>query len=221
MNSSEKKAVTLLSGGLDSTCLAYLLDRFSYTQTFVSFEYGQKHRRELEYAARTAQALHSDFIVVPLSEAMKDIWQNSSLVGPAPVPEGHYAAPTMASTVVPNRNMLFLTVAAAVAVQVGAKKVFLAVHSGDHPIYPDCRPEFLSAINQTMRLSCGVSVAAPFQMYTKAEVVKIGVANGAIFENTWSCYKGGQKHCGLCGTCVERKEAFEIAGYTDPTEYLA
>lgn len=212
--------VTLLSGGLDSTVLAYMLHRLNYLQTFISFNYGQKHLRELDCAAQTAVALNCAHHIIDLS-CVNDLWQSSSIVGPQAVPEGHYAAPNMASTVVPNRNMLFITFAGILAVNVGAAHVCLAVHAGDHPIYPDCRPDFISAITRTLQLSCGVAVEAPFSGYTKSDIVLLGEQNQADFANTWSCYKGGARHCGLCGTCVERKEAFLLAGVDDPTVYDA
>jgi len=210
--------VTVLSGGLDSTVLAHYLDHAGFTQTFVTFDYGQKHRREIECAEQTAAELGRAHVVIPID--MHDFWQGSSLVGPSAVPEGHYEAESMRSTVVPNRNLLFLTLAATVAVAYKASRVYIGVHSGDHAIYQDCRPEFIDAANTAIKLSCGVEVFAPFVNLTKANIVSIGALYNVPFENTWSCYKGDILHCGKCGTCVERKEAFELANVKDPTHYV-
>jgi 7-cyano-7-deazaguanine synthase len=146
----------------------------------------------------------------------------SSLTSPnIQVPEGHYEDESMKATVVPNRNMILLSIATGWAVSTGASSVSYAAHFGDHAIYPDCREEFADAMNNIMEIAGWdkVSLNRPFSSFTKADIVKLGDELGVPFEKTWSCYKGGQIHCGVCGTCVERREAFELAGVTDPTIY--
>jgi 7-cyano-7-deazaguanine synthase len=141
------------------------------------------------------------------------------------VPYGHYAAENMAVTVVPNRNAIMLSIAYGVAVARSASLVACAVHAGDHYVYPDCRPEFIDAFDRMQRLAVegfgdpNLSLYAPFMRKTKAEIVELGTALGVPYEETWSCYEGGKFHCGLCGTCTERKEAFQLVGVPDPTEY--
>jgi 7-cyano-7-deazaguanine synthase len=210
--------VTILSGGLDSTVLAHHLASLGYEQTFVTFDYQQRHFKEMYFAQLTAQRLNGEHVPVSLGPLVR-FWQGSALVGDHAVPHGHYEAPSMAITVVPNRNLIFLTIAAAVAVSRGATAVFTGVHSGDHAIYQDCRPEFIHAADAAMQLSCGVSVNAPFVHFTKANIVRTGTNLAVPFEETWSCYEGGARHCGQCGTCVERIEAFKLAGVEDPTQY--
>ena len=140
------------------------------------------------------------------------------------VPEGHYADESMKATVVPNRNMILLAIAAGYAQGIGAKYVAYAPHMGDHPVYPDCRPEFIQSAGNTISLGTGwdndgVVLITPFSALTKADIVTIGSKLHIPYELTWSCYSGGKIHCGKCGTCVERKEAFDLAGIDDPTEY--
>lgn len=138
-----------------------------------------------------------------------------------PLPEGHYAAESMKATVVPNRNMVLLAIAASWALSLGAERVAYAAHGGDHAIYPDCRPEFAVAMDVVFGVCDwkALSLYAPFLDATKADLVKLGAQLAVPFELTWSCYAGGEKHCGRCGTCVERREAFKLAGVTDPTTY--
>ena len=151
--------------------------------------------------------------------------KGSALTDAIPVPDGHYAAPTMAVTVVPNRNAMMLSVAYAVAVAEQAQVVAIGVHAGDHFIYPDCRPTFITAFDTMQRIAVeGIGepqlrLEAPFAHLGKHQIVQLGTALQVPYVDTWSCYKGGEKHCGACGTCFERKEAFELAGVTDPTEY--
>jgi len=218
------KAIAIVSGGLDSVTLAYLLANQGYKLHLLSFNYGQRHIRELEYAANCAARLDAEHDLIDLS-AVTPFLTGSALTDDIAVPEGHYAAPSMAATVVPNRNAMLLSVAYAVAVAERAGVVALGVHAGDHPVYPDCRPDFIGAFSRMEYVATegyahpGLLLLAPFVYKSKADVVRIGSELGVPFAETWSCYKGGDRHCGRCGTCVERREAFRLAEIPDPTEY--
>ncbi len=219
--------VLMLSGGLDSTVLGYRLRAGGSRLTMLSFDYGQRHRGELEYARRSAVRLTGVHRVVDLS-AISGLLAGSSLTDTAvEVPDGHYTEPSMRATVVPNRNAIMLDVAVAQAITVKAGAVAFGAHAGDHPIYPDCRPAFLDAYRRMAVLANAgflapqFTVLAPFIGLSKADIVHIGADLGVPFADTWSCYKEGERHCGTCGTCVERREAFQLAGVTDPTEYVA
>ena len=214
------KAVVICSGGLDSTTLLYFV-RQDHEVEAVGFDYGQRHRKELE--AMISICRHID---VPYTVKLAAIGHKGSVSGDEPVPHGHYAEESMKSTIVPNRNMVMIALAASHATTVGATKVFYGAHHGDHAIYPDCRPEFVEAMNKALLLGnlwenngMSVRLEAPFINDSKADIVRLGTRLGVPFEKTWSCYEGGAVHCGLCGTCQERKEAFKIAGVPDPTAY--
>ena len=217
--------VTTLSGGLDSTTLAYELAAEGHDLVALSFDYGQRHAKEVEFAARTAGRLGAEHHVVDLRSVGALLTGSALTDQDVAVPEGHYTDESMAATVVPNRNAIMLSVAVGVAVARGAEAVATAVHAGDHTIYPDCRPEFIEAIEHEARvanegfIADGFEVRAPFLRLTKDEIVRRGAALGVPFEETWSCYVGAELHCGRCGTCVERREAFELAGVPDPTRY--
>lgn len=218
------RAVAIVSGGMDSVTLAYLLAR-EYELTLLSVDYGQRHVRELDCAAKAAAALRADHHVVDL-RSVAGLLRGSALTDPSvDVPLGHYEAPTMRATVVPNRNALMLDVATALAVSSGAHAVATGVHAGDHAVYPDCRPEFVDAYERMVRVANegfvvdGFQVLAPFVHLTKADIAGIGAELGVPWADTWSCYQGGARHCGACGTCVERREAFDLAGVDDPTDY--
>jgi 7-cyano-7-deazaguanine synthase len=217
--------VTTLSGGLDSVTLAHELVAGGRDVIGLSFDYGQRHAKEIESAKRCADRLAAEHHVVDL-RSVGALLTGSALTDAAvPVPEGHYTDESMAATVVPNRNAIMLSVAVGVAVARGAEAVATAVHAGDHAIYPDCRPEFIEAIEHEARvanegfITDGFQVLAPFLHVAKDEIVRRGAALGVPFEETWSCYLGEALHCGRCGTCVERREAFELAGVHDPTRY--
>jgi len=182
--------------------------------------YGQRHRKELEFSKALCEDLGVPFEIADLTGITRLI-SSSSQTGDAEVPEGHYADENMKLTVVPNRNMIMLAVAAGWAINLKVDAVAYAAHGGDHTIYPDCRPEFADALDATIQIADWhkVSLYRPFVTKTKADLAKLGTDLGVPFERTWSCYKGLEKHCGKCGTCVERREAFELAGVPDPTEY--
>jgi len=217
-------AIAIVSGGLDSITLAYLLHSEGYTLHLLSFDYGQRHIKELAYAERCAKRLNATFDIVDLS-GLNRFLKGSALTDTIPVPDGHYAAPTMAITVVPNRNAMMLSVAYAVAVSEKAQVVSIGVHAGDHFIYPDCRPEFITAFDSMQRLATegfgdpSLHLEAPFMHLGKQQIVQLGTSLQVPYADTWSCYKGGERHCGTCGTCCERKEAFALAGIADPTAY--
>ncbi len=187
----------------------------------VSVDYGQRHRRELASAEQVAAHYGVPLRVLDLSSFAAALGGNALTDASVDVPEGHYADESMRATVVPNRNATFLMAAAGVAAAVGADAVVTAVHAGDHPVYPDCRPEFITAADEAARLGTGgaVRVLAPFVNDSKTDVARIGADLDAPLHLSWSCYNGRDRHCGRCGTCVERAEAFRDAGLTDPTEY--
>lgn len=220
----EAKAIAIVSGGLDSVTLAYLLRAEGYQLHLVSFDYGQRHKKELAFAELCARRLKADFDSIDLSH-LGHYLRGSALTDDIEVPDGHYAEPNMAITVVPNRNAIMLSIAYGLAVAENAEVVAIGAHGGDHFIYPDCRPEFINAFDAMQRHAVEgfsnpkLKLAAPFLHLGKHQIVKLGSALQVPYRDTWSCYKGGDKHCGTCGTCVERREAFELADVPDPTEY--
>lgn len=220
------EAVAIVSGGMDSITLAYLLNSEGYDLHLLSVEYGQRHRKEIGYAKRCAERLGASFEIADISGVGR-LLSGSALTDDVDVPHGHYAAENMAVTVVPNRNAIMLSIAYGVAVARGSKLVACAVHAGDHYVYPDCRSQFIEAFEAMERRAVegfgdpSLRLHAPFLEKSKAEIAEIGMALKVPYEDTWSCYEGGDLHCGLCGTCNERKEAFELAGVLDPTEYRA
>jgi 7-cyano-7-deazaguanine synthase len=244
------KAVVVLSGGLDSSTLAHHVAAQGYEVYGISFDYGQRHRKELKSACVVMnnirgteghyntdhQAVHK---VIALGDAgVKDLFEgsDSSLVTGEDVPDGHYAEENMRATVVPNRNMMMISIAAAWAISIDAEGVWTGVHAGDHFIYPDCRPEFIRALNAAIvRGNAGFGhvaqwnedsavvpqdfVFTPFIEQDKNWIAQRAFDLGVDIAATWSCYKGGDVHCGKCGTCVERQEAIASTGNEDPTEY--
>lgn len=219
------RVVAVVSGGLDSAVLAHHLRADGWELRLLSFDYGQRHAVELEHAGSLAASLSAPHDVVDLRSAGA-LLSGSALTDPdVEVPDGHYTDESMRSTVVANRNAIFAMVAVGVAVADGAAAVGLGIHAGDHFIYPDCRPPFVAAAEHLARVANegfvpeGFAVLAPFIAWTKADIVRRGAELGVPFAATWSCYKGGAVHCGTCGTCVERREAFALAGVADPTAY--
>ena len=204
-----KDSVIIVSGGLDSITLLY--DKAETIALAVSFDYGQNHgAKELPFAAHHCRKLGIPHITIPLS-FMHRYFKSSLLDGAEAIPEGHYA----------EENMKSLAIATGIAESHGLKRVYIANHGGDHTIYPDCRPDFIQAMDgaATAGTFVNVRIEAPYTNITKADIVRRGTALGVDYSKTWSCYKGSDVHCGKCGTCVERKEAFLEAGVKDPTEY--
>ena len=208
---------------MDSTVLLYRLAKDGDELKALSINYGQRHSKEIEYAESICRNLGVEHRVANL-ESLSELLSGSALTSDdLEVPEGHYAEDNMKATVVPNRNMILLSVAAGWAISSEFDRVAYAAHSGDHAIYPDCRNEFADALDATIRLADWreVSLYRPFVDCAKADLVKLGAELGVPFEKTWSCYKGLDLHCGRCGTCIERREAFHLAGIHDPTYYSA
>lgn len=216
-----KDSVIILSGGMDSVTLLYeYRDRVALA---VTFDYGSNHnRREAAFAKLHCERLGIEHLLIPLN-FIHDYFKSSLLEGADAIPEGHYAAENMKSTVVPFRNGIMLSIACGIAESRGLKNVMIANHFGDHSIYPDCRAGFVEAMSQAMSEGTydGVKVFAPYTGISKTDIARHGATLGIDYTETYSCYKGGAKHCGKCGTCVERKEALHDAGVEDRTEYEA
>lgn len=214
-----KDSVIIVSGGMDSITLLY--DKKEEIALAVTFDYGSNHNaKEIAWAKVHCERLKIKHIVIKL-DFMHKYFTSSLLEGAEAIPEGHYADENMKSTVVPFRNGIMLSIAAGIAESNGLKKVLIANHGGDHTIYPDCRPAFIKAMNEATENGTyvNVSICAPYTNITKADIARIGKRLGIDYSETWSCYKGGEKHCGKCGTCIERKEALALAGIDDKTEY--
>ncbi len=215
----KKDCLLILSGGMDSTTLLY--DYQERIALAVSFDYGSNHNaREIPFAQLHCQRLGIEHLVIPLA-FMGQYFKSSLLEGGNAIPEGHYADENMKSTVVPFRNGIMLSVAVGLAESRGLQYVMMANHGGDHTIYPDCRPEFVEAFNAAARAGTfvGIGLLSPYTHISKADIARRGKELGIDYAETWSCYKGGEKHCGRCGTCVERHEALAEAGIIDDTEY--
>lgn len=215
------KVCVLLSGGMDSVTVFYQALRSHEVAACLSFDYGSKHNAcEIPFAK-----LHSDRNQVPHHvvslDFMDQLFTSDLLKSGGDIPDGHYAEESMKRTVVPFRNGIMLSIAAGFAESIGAEAVVIAAHSGDHAIYPDCREPFMRAMGDAIREGsyARVELLRPFIEMDKTAIARRGVELGVDFENTWSCYKGGAIHCGVCGTCVERREAFLLAGLPDPTVY--
>lgn len=215
------KAIVVASGGMDSATAAYQYAHRGWELHLVGFDYGQRHVKELSALMALGERLSAPVTVIDL-KAIGEFLGRNSLTSESTVPDGHYREETMRQTVVPNRNAIMINIAAGIAQAEGAELVVTGVHSGDHYIYPDCRPQFINAIKQSISFATDGAVAldAPFINLSKADIVKEGARLGVPYEMTWSCYKGGAQHCGTCGTCFERKEAFVVAGVPDPTKYI-
>lgn len=215
----EKDSVIVLSGGMDSVSLLHFEQK--RIALAVTFMYGSNHNeREMECARENCRRLGIEHLVIPL-DFMSRYFESSLLSGGDNIPEGHYADENMKSTVVPFRNGIMLSIACGLAESRGLRHVLIANHGGDHAIYPDCRGEFIDSMSAAMQYGtyAHIDILAPFTDITKAEIAAIGRRSGVDFSLTYSCYKGGEKHCGKCGTCVERREALAEAGIDDPTVY--
>lgn len=215
----QKDSLIIVSGGMDSiTMLHEYKDSIALA---LSFDYGSNHNdREIPFAKLHCERLGIPHIIIPL-DFMHQYFKSSLLEGADAIPEGHYTSENMASTVVPFRNGIMLSIACGLAESKGLKRVLIANHGGDHTIYPDCRPGFISAMSDAMTQGTDtqVEIFAPYTSITKADIARHGKALGIDYSETWSCYKGTEKHCGKCGTCVERKEALMEAGIVDTTDY--
>lgn len=219
-----KSTVAVFSGGLDSTVLLHaMLKQGVDVRGAISIDYGQKHAKEIEQAARICEWSNIEHKAVDLRSIAQLFGESSLIAGNEEIPEGHYEEETMKSTVVPNRNMILISVAAAWATSKKVDTIAYAAHSGDHAVYPDCREEFAVALDRAIQL-CDwhpLRLYRPLVSVSKADIVRIGSEVGAPMELSWSCYKGGTLHCGRCGTCIERREAFHLAEVEDPTQYEA
>lgn len=215
--------VVLCSGGMDSVAALHWARREHAVAAVMSFDYGAKHNHcEIPFAVEHAALVGARHEVVRL-DFVDRLFASDLLKSGGEIPEGHYEAENMKRTVVPFRNAIMLSIACGFAESVGAEGLVIAAHGGDHAIYPDCREDFMQAMGDAMRLGtyAGVKLLRPFITMTKGEIAAAGVKLGVNFARTWSCYKGGEIHCGKCGTCVERREAFALAGVQDPTAYAS
>jgi len=214
------KAVVLLSGGLDSTTLLYLLKGQCDEVKALTIVYGQKHVREVIAAGQTCKKLGVEWLLLNFTDLKKVVGESALVSKNAEVPEGSYTDETMKQTVVPNRNMILLSVAAAWASTLKFDIIAYAAHAGDHTIYPDCRKPFFTSAETTINignwLDKPMKVLVPFSDMPKTDILKLGISIGADYSLTWTCYKGDLRPCGKCGACVERAEAFRVAGFKDP-----
>jgi 7-cyano-7-deazaguanine synthase len=220
------KCVVLLSGGLDSTTLLAYMKYINFEVLPISIYYGQRHKHELDAAEAICKHYGLEWKGFDMSFGSAHLFKGSSQTDNIPVPHGHYEDASMKVTVVPNRNMILLSLATAYAISNDARVVAYAAHAGDHAIYPDCRPQFAEAMKRAIA-GCHfeyMELDTPFIRKSKADIVALGAQLHVPFNLTWSCYDPQLSvsryiHCGECGTCVERKEAFTLAGIPDPTEY--
>jgi len=217
----QEHALVVFSGGMDSATALWWAMREFETVSAVSFSYGSKHNaRELAAADTICRKLLIPRLEIPL-DFIGRYFHSSLLKSGGAIPEGAYNESNMASTVVPFRNGIMLAAAAGLAEDSGCSTVILGNHSGDHAIYPDCRPEFIDGMARAIEAGTGgkVKLLSPFCRMTKGQIASLGAELGVDYSLTWSCYNGRDKHCGKCGTCRERKDAFREAGLPDPTVY--
>ena len=217
----KKKVVAVVSGGMDSISALYDTNHAHDVVVGVTFDYGSRHNhKEIPFAAFHCERLNIPHRVIPLG-FVAEFFKSGLLKTGGPIPNGHYEEQTMKQTVVPFRNGIMLSIAAGFAESIGAQALVIAAHAGDHAIYPDCREDFMKAMADSIRLGtyAQIEILRPFISLTKAQIARRGHDLGVDFSKTWSCYKGGAIHCGTCGTCVERREAFLLANLPDPTTY--
>ena len=220
---SRAKVVALVSGGMDSVVALYHAHLESEVVAALSFDYGSKHNSlEIPFAK-----LHADRLSIPHQVIhlpfINQLFSSDLLQKGGEIPDGHYEELSMKQTVVPFRNGILLAIAAGYAESLGANGLIIAAHSGDHAIYPDCREDFMQAMGDALSLGTYAKIALlrPLIHLSKAQIATLGQTLGVNFSETWSCYKGQEIHCGTCGTCVERREAFTLAGLKDPTTYAS
>jgi len=217
-----QKVVVIYSGGMDSFTVLHKAIQAGHEVYALSFNYGQRHVRELECAKAVCKELNIPHKVVDIS-AINQILAGSSLTDNIDVPEGHYAADNMKSTVVPNRNMILISLAVGYAVSLHAEAVYYGAHSGDHFIYPDCRPEFVQKMHDVCQIANyePIAIISPYLHESKIEILRDGLAMGLDYGKTWTCYNGREHACGKCGSCQERLEAFALNHAVDPLSYEA
>ncbi len=216
-----KDAVIILSGGMDSVTLLH--DHADDIALAVTFDYGSlQNDRERQFAVLHCQRLGIPHIIIPLT-FIKQYFKSAMLQSAEDIPDGRYDDESMKSTVVPFRNGIMLAIATGIAESHGLRRVMIANHAGDHAIYPDCREAFINAMSAATAAGTydGVIVDAPYTLLSKTDIARRGAELGINYAETYSCYKGGEVHCGTCGTCVERREAMRDAGIEDPTQYLS
>ena len=217
-----ENVVVIYSGGMDSFTVLHRAIADGYDVFALTFNYGQRHDKEIDYAVRVCREISVPHKVVDIT-AINLLLQGSSLTSDIDIPEGHYADENMKSTVVPNRNMILLSLAIGYAVSIDASKVFYGAHSGDHTIYPDCRPEFVQKMNDVSAIANyeAVEIVTPYLTVDKGGILAAGLGMGLDYAKTWTCYNGREKACGHCGACDERLEAFASNNLQDPLEYEA
>jgi len=215
-----QKVVVIYSGGMDSFTVLNKALQQGHDVYALSFDYGQRHVKELKVAAQVCEKLNVPHKIVDIS-AINQLIGGSSLTDNIDVPEGHYEEESMKSTIVPNRNMILLSLAVGYAVSLKASQVYYGAHSGDHAIYPDCRPEFVQKMDDVCRIAnyYAVEIFSPYLNNTKIDILTDGIKMGLDYSQTWTCYNGREKACGKCGACQERLEAFALNNITDPLEY--
>lgn len=216
-----EKIVVIFSGGMDSFTLLNRTVKDGFYVSAVTFDYGQRHAKEIKYAESACIELKVPHKIIDIT-AINQLIQGSALTSNINIPEGHYADQTMRSTVVPNRNMILLSLAVGYAVSIDAAKVFYGAHTGDHAIYPDCRPEFVKKMNEVCNIANyePIEIMTPYLHYDKGQIVRDGLLMGLDYSKTWSCYNGKDIACGKCGACFERKEAFALNHMRDPAGYI-
>lgn len=215
------KVLPVVSGGMDSVTMLHDLVYQGYEiDEVISYNYGQRHVKELDYVAWNVHKLRLKHKIIDIS-FLAQLLDNSALTGDTEVPEGHYEQDNMSLTVVPNRNMILSAIAIGRAVNNDADAIALGVHAGDHAIYPDCRPEFVSALRTAALIANykPIDVIAPYLAMDKGKIIARGLTIGVDYEHTWTCYKGLEQACGVCGSCQERLEGFSDNGIPDPLQY--
>ena len=217
-----EKAVVIYSGGMDSFTVLNKAVFEGLEVYALTFDYGQKHVKEVDFARNVCSAMGIPHKIIDIT-AINELISGSSLTSNIEVPEGHYAGENMKSTVVPNRNMILLSLAVGYATSIKASKVFFGAHGGDHHVYPDCRPDFVKKMNEVCAVANYdfVEVVTPYLTSNKTEILRDGLKMKLDYALTWTCYNGREKACGRCGSCVERLEAFEENQAEDPLAYDA